>query len=79
MAVLGVVKRQYGFCRKYVKAGQRRLLGWRPVVRGFAMNPVDHPHGGRTHSGIPVTPWGKLTVGKKTRSKISKFEGILKR
>lgn len=49
------------------KAGVNRLLGWRPVVRGRAMNPVDHPHGGRTNGGIfPRTPWGKLTRGVKT-------------
>jgi len=49
------------------KAGINRLLGWRPVVRGRAMNPVDHPHGGRTNGGIiPRTPWGFLTRGVKT-------------
>jgi large subunit ribosomal protein L2 len=48
-------------------AGFNRLLGWRPVVRGRAMNPVDHPHGGRTNGGItPRTPWGALTRGVKT-------------
>jgi large subunit ribosomal protein L2 len=54
------------------KAGVTRHLGIRPSVRGTAMNPVDHPHGGgegKTHTGrIPVTPWGKLTKGGKTRS-----------
>lgn len=53
------------------KAGRRRHMGWRPVVRGSAMNPVDHPHGGgegRTTGGRnPVTPWGKPTKGAKTR------------
>lgn len=49
------------------KAGMNRLLGWRPVVRGRAMNPIDHPHGGRTNGGIaPRTPWGFLTRGVKT-------------
>ena len=49
------------------KAGVNRILGWRPVVRGRAMNPVDHPHGGRTNGGIaPRTPWGFLTRGVKT-------------
>jgi len=49
------------------KAGNQRLLGWRPVVRGRAMNPVDHPHGGRTNGGIvPRTPWGAITRGVKT-------------
>ncbi len=55
------------------KAGRARWLGWRPFVRGTAMNPIDHPHGGgegRTKGGRhPVTPWGKPTKGYKTRSK----------
>ncbi len=53
------------------KAGRKRWLGIRPTVRGVAMNPVDHPHGGgegKTSGGRhPVTPWGKPTKGKKTR------------
>jgi large subunit ribosomal protein L2 len=53
------------------KAGRTRHMGWRPHVRGSAMNPVDHPHGGgegRTTGGRhPVTPWGKCTKGAKTR------------
>ncbi|MBO0905364.1 50S ribosomal protein L2 [Jiella sonneratiae] len=53
------------------KAGRSRWLGKRPHVRGVAMNPVDHPHGGgegRTSGGRhPVTPWGKPTKGKRTR------------
>ncbi|MBM4290026.1 MAG: 50S ribosomal protein L2 [Deltaproteobacteria bacterium] len=53
------------------KAGRARWLGCRPAVRGTAMNPVDHPHGGgegRTSGGRhPVTPWGIPTKGKKTR------------
>lgn len=49
------------------KAGRNRLLGIRPSVRGIAMNPVDHPHGGRTNGGrCPVTPWGIPTKGKRT-------------
>lgn len=55
------------------KAGRSRWLGRRPKVRGSAMNPIDHPHGGgegRTTGGRhPVTPWGKPTKGRKTRSK----------
>ncbi len=55
------------------KAGRSRWLGHRPTVRGVAMNPVDHPHGGgegKTSGGRhPVTPWGVPTKGKKTRSK----------
>ena len=54
------------------KAGRTRWLGWRPHNRGVVMNPIDHPHGGgegRTSGGRhPVTPWGKPTKGKKTRS-----------
>jgi large subunit ribosomal protein L2 len=53
------------------KAGRARHLGKRPSVRGIAMNPVDHPHGGgeaRSTSGRPpTTPWGVMTMGKKTR------------
>src|SRR6266436_6095184 len=53
------------------KAGRNRWLGKKPSVRGVAMNPIDHPHGGgegRTSGGRhPVTPWGKPTKGKKTR------------
>ena len=51
------------------KAGRARWLGIRPQTRGIAMNPVDHPHGGRTNGGRnPVTPWGVPTKGKKTRN-----------
>jgi large subunit ribosomal protein L2 len=53
------------------KAGRKRWKGIRPTVRGVAMNPVDHPMGGgegRTSGGgHPVSPWGKLTKGKRTR------------
>ena len=53
------------------KAGRQRHRGKRPQVRGIAMNPVDHPHGGgeaRSTSGRPpTTPWGQMTMGKKTR------------
>lgn len=50
------------------KAGRSRWLGIRPQTRGIAMNPVDHPHGGRSNGGQnPATPWGKCTRGKKTR------------
>lgn len=56
------------------KAGRRRYMGWRPSVRGTAMNPVDHPHGGGEGCqpiGLkyPKTPWGKPALGKKTRKK----------
>lgn len=49
------------------KAGLVRHMGFRPVVRGIAKNPVDHPHGGRSNKGQhPTTPWGRLTKGKPT-------------
>jgi len=54
------------------KAGRKRLMGWRPTVRGSAMSPRDHPHGGgegKTPIGMPgpKTPWGKPALGYKTR------------
>jgi len=56
------------------KAGRRRHMGWRPAVRGVAMHPNNHPHGGgEGRSGVglkhPKTPWGKPAMGKKTRTK----------
>jgi large subunit ribosomal protein L2 len=64
------------------KAGRKRWLGRRPVVRGVAMNPIDHPHGGgegKTSGGRhPVTPWGKSTKGKKTRKNKSTSRFIIK-
>ena len=54
------------------KAGRSRWMGKRPVVRGTAMNPIDHPHGGgegRSKGNHPMTPWGKPTKGYKTRSR----------
>ncbi len=65
------------------KAGRNRHLGRRPSVRGVVMNPVDHPHGGgegRTSGGRhPVTPWGKPTKGKRTRSNKSTDKYIIRR
>lgn len=65
------------------KAGRSRWLGKRPVVRGVAMNPIDHPHGGgegKTSGGRhPVTPWGKPTKGKKTRKNKRTSKFIIKR
>ncbi len=65
------------------KAGRSRWLGKRPTVRGVAMNPVDHPHGGgegRTSGGRhPVTPWGVPTKGHKTRRNRSSDKYIVKR
>src|SRR5947209_20310291 len=63
------------------KAGRNRWLGQRPHNRGVTMNPIDHPHGGgegRTSGGRhPVTPWGKPTKGKKTRSNKSTTKFIV--
>ena len=71
-ATIGEVGNTEHNLRKLGKAGAKRWRGVRPTVRGVAMNPVDHPHGGgegRTSGGRhPVTPWGVPTKGKKTRS-----------
>jgi large subunit ribosomal protein L2 len=72
MATIGAVSNPDQQNIKLGKAGRSRWIGKRPSVRGVAMNPVDHPHGGgegRTSGGRhPVTPWGKPTKGKRTRS-----------
>ena len=72
LATVGAVSNPDNQNKSLGKAGRSRWLGIRPVVRGVAMNPVDHPHGGgegRTSGGRhPVTPWGKPTKGAKTRS-----------
>jgi len=72
MATVGAVSNPDQQNIKLGKAGRKRWLGKRPSVRGVAMNPIDHPHGGgegRTSGGRhPVTPWGKPTKGKRTRS-----------
>lgn len=71
-ATLGEVSNGEHSLRSLGKAGASRWRGIRPTVRGVAMNPVDHPHGGgegRTSGGRhPVTPWGVKTKGKKTRT-----------
>ena len=77
MATIGQVSNPDHKNRKLGKAGRRRLMGWRPSVRGVAMHPGAHPHGGgEGRSGIgmksPKSPWGKRTLGKKTR-KIKKY------
>jgi large subunit ribosomal protein L2 len=72
MASVGAVSNPEHSNINHGKAGRSRWLGKRPEVRGVAMNPVDHPHGGgegRTSGGRhPVSPWGKPTKGKRTRS-----------
>ena len=73
-ATVGVVGNSEYANVKLGKAGRKRHMGWRPEVRGSAMNPVDHPHGGGEgrapigHAG-PLTPWGKPALGYKTRNK----------
>jgi large subunit ribosomal protein L2 len=70
--VIGEVGNGEHSLRSLGKAGVKRWRGVRPTVRGVAMNPVDHPHGGgegRTSGGRhPVSPWGTPTKGYKTRS-----------
>ena len=72
MATVGAVSNPDNSNQNLAKAGRNRWLGKRPLTRGVAKNPVDHPHGGgegRTSGGRhPVTPWGKPTKGAKTRS-----------
>jgi len=71
MATVGAVSNPDNQNQNLGKAGRKRHMGWRPHVRGVAMNPIDHPHGGgegRTSGGrTPVTPWGKDTKGTRTR------------
>ena len=68
-AVIGEVGNEEHNLRSIGKAGANRWRGIRPTVRGICMNPVDHPHGGRSNGGgHPVSPWGTPTKGYKTRS-----------
>ncbi len=82
MATIGAVSNPDQMNTNLGKAGRNRWLGVRPSVRGVAMNPIDHPHGGgegRTSGGRhPVTPWGKPTKGKKTRHN-KKTDGLILR
>jgi large subunit ribosomal protein L2 len=68
---------------KVGKAGRNRHKGKRPQTRGVAMNPVDHPHGGgeahHTPGGHPVTPWGKPTLGYRTRKKGKRSDALIVR
>ncbi|MCD2255327.1 50S ribosomal protein L2 [Lactobacillus sp. CC-MHH1034] len=66
------------------KAGRKRWMGFRPTVRGSVMNPNDHPHGGGEGKApigrpSPMSPWGKKTLGKKTRNSKSKSEKFIVR
>ncbi|HSH27097.1 MAG TPA: 50S ribosomal protein L2, partial [Wenzhouxiangella sp.] len=71
-ATIGQIANVEHSLEKLGKAGAKRWKGFRPTVRGVAMNPVDHPHGGgegRSSGGRhPVTPWGEKTKGKRTRT-----------
>jgi large subunit ribosomal protein L2 len=83
MATVGAVSNPDHMNEVMGKAGRNRWKGKRPHVRGVAMNPVDHPHGGgegRTSGGRhPVTPWGKPTKGKKTRKNKATDKYIIRR
>lgn len=83
IATVGAVSNPDHMNQNFGKAGRMRWKGRRPVNRGVAMNPVDHPHGGgegRTSGGRhPVTPWGKPTKGKKTRTNTRTSKFIIRR
>ena len=66
-ATVGIVSNLQQQNTKDGKAGRRRWAGFRPHTRGECMNPVDHPLGGRTRGGHPVSPWGQCAKGLKTR------------
>jgi large subunit ribosomal protein L2 len=82
MASIGAVSNPDQANTNLGKAGRKRWQGKRPSVRGVAMNPIDHPHGGgegRTSGGRhPVTPWGKPTKGRKTRNNKASDRMILR-
>jgi len=84
MATIGQVGNVEHGNVKLGKAGRRRWMGWRPAVRGSAMTPRDHPHGGGEgkapvgHPG-PKSPWGKPTLGKKTRVRKPSDKMIVRR
>ena len=82
-ATIGSVSNGNHFNRKIGKAGRKRWMGIRPTVRGVAMNPVDHPHGGgegRTSGGRhPVSPWAMPTKGYKTRKNKRTNKDIIRR
>ena len=78
-----VMERAESMLPAVFRAGRKRWMGIRPAVRGVAMNPVDHPHGGgegKTSGGRhPVTPWGQPTRGYKTRNNKQTDRFIVKR
>jgi large subunit ribosomal protein L2 len=80
MATVGVVSNPDNKNIKIGKAGRNRWLGNRPKVRGCSMNPVDHPHGGRTRKGRnPKSPTGKCAKGGRTRAKNNKSNKLIVR
>ncbi len=84
IATVGIIGNEEHSLMSIGKAGRARNMGRRPHTRGSAMNPVDHPHGGgegRCPIGrkSPVTPWGKPTLGKKTRGKQQSDKFIVRR
>ena len=82
MATVGAVSNPDHMNQNLGKAGRKRHMGWRPHVRGVAMNPIDHPHGGgegRTSGGRhPVSPTGQPTKGRKTRKNKAKDKFIIR-
>jgi len=83
-ATIGQVSNPDHFHVKLGKAGRKRWMGWRPEVRGKAMNPIDHPHGGgegNQPTGMPgpKTPWGMPALGFKTRKRKYSDQFIIKR
>jgi large subunit ribosomal protein L2 len=71
LATIGISGNKYYRYQQLGKAGRTRWLGFRPIVRGLCMNPVDHPHGGgegkKSKKATPRTPWGKLSSGQKLK------------
>jgi large subunit ribosomal protein L2 len=80
-ATMGQVSNPQHFLENWGKAGRSRWMGRRPVQRGSAMNPVDHPHGGgegKAPAGMqPVSKWGWLTKGKKQRKKTKYSDRVI--
>jgi len=77
---IGILNNEDNYLQDIKKAGRSRWLGIKPNVRGVAMNPVDHPHGGNTGESRPsVSAWGRLTKGKPTRKKSKSSKFILKK
>ena len=78
LATIGTVSNEFSFFKTINKAGRSRWMNKRPTVRGVAMNPIDHPHGGgegKSSGGrFSVTPWGKPTKNAKTSKRTKNFE-----